>query len=606
VRGGKIIAGKYRLEALVGTGAMGTVWSATHATLGSKVAVKLVSPDVARSPEAQARFMAEAKAAAALRSRYVVQMFDSGVTDDGSPYIVMEYLNGESLEERINRMGRVPLDQAVRIIGQVARGLQRAHASNIIHRDLKPANIYLALTDDGDEVAKILDFGIAKMDHDERDYKATATGVIMGTPLYMSPEQARGLRTVGRASDVYSLGMVAYCALVGDVPFRAESFGDLVYMVCTQDLPPTSETAPWLPEGIDAWFRRACNKDQNKRYQTAEEMYEALLVAADFSRKGGLASLPDTAQGFAYPRGLTPPHGLAMDKAGRPVAASPGGSDPAGQSASGRAHPGLGTLPLTDSARREEARSAEGFRSLEATTGSRMRSEPPGSNVASAGPRLSTGTREVESPAMQATMLDASQSGSYGQPGSAGKADWIGSKGTHDGGVVAPNAGVSSRRSPLAFAVAALGIVIAVVVWWTLRKPDATIELGIAAGPNVEGAASKAADGKSLEGKTPAGVAGSTGNDVKPSNDTAAIQVMPTPSNAAAGASSNLAPVVSATADPAANAGPGDEPSIASGKKAHGKSHGGHSAGAQAGKTPDKQPAGSKPTGAPGGIDLGF
>jgi serine/threonine-protein kinase len=296
IRGGKTIAGKYRLESMLGTGAMGTVWVATHSTLGSKVAVKLVSQDFARSEEAQARFLAEAKAAAALRSRYVVQMFDSGVTEDGEPYIVMEYLRGESLEERINRGGRLPLDQVVRVIGQVAKGLQRAHASNIVHRDLKPANIFLATTEDGDEVAKILDFGIAKMDHDDRDYKATATGVIMGTPLYMSPEQARGLRTVGCASDVYSLGMVTYCALVGDVPFHAESFGDLVYMVCTQELPAMDRVAPWLPATMDAWFRRACHKDQTQRFQSTEEMYEALLVAAQLSSpRPGLQSMPDTA-----------------------------------------------------------------------------------------------------------------------------------------------------------------------------------------------------------------------------------------------------------------------------------------------------------------------
>ncbi len=295
IRPGKLIAGKYQIESLLGTGAMGTVWIATHVNLGSKVAVKLVSPDFAKSAEARTRFLAEAKAAASLRSRYVVQMFDSGVTDDGAPYIVMEYLRGESLEDRIQRTGRIPLEQVVRIVGQVAKGLERAHCRNIVHRDLKPANIFLASTEDGEEVAKILDFGIAKMEHEDKDYKATATGVIMGTPLFMSPEQARGLKSVDDTSDVYSLGMVTYAATVGDVPFHAESFGDLVYMVCTQDLPPTQTVAPWLPPTLDAWFRRVCHKDQTKRFASAKEAYEALVIASQLSRPTvDLASLPDS------------------------------------------------------------------------------------------------------------------------------------------------------------------------------------------------------------------------------------------------------------------------------------------------------------------------
>ncbi len=295
IRAGKTIADKYRIESLLGSGAMGTVWIATHVNLGSKVAVKLVSPEFARSAEARTRFLAEAKAAASLRSRYVVQMFDSGVTDEGAPYIVMEYLRGESLEDRIQRVGRIPLSQVVRIIGQVAKGLDRAHSSNIVHRDLKPANIFIAATEDGEEVAKILDFGIAKMEHEDKDYKATATGVIMGTPLFMSPEQARGLKSVDATSDVYSLGMMTYAATVGDVPFHAESFGDLVYMVCTQDLPPTQAVAPWLPPTMGDWFRRACHKDQTQRFPSAKEAYEALVIAASLSQPGPeLAAISDT------------------------------------------------------------------------------------------------------------------------------------------------------------------------------------------------------------------------------------------------------------------------------------------------------------------------
>lgn len=315
IRAGHIVAGKYRIDALLGAGAMGTVWTATHVNLGSKVAVKLISSDFARSTEAKSRFLAEAKAAAALRSSYVVQVFDSGMTEDGIPYLVMEHLKGESLEERIQRTGRLPLDQAVRILGQVAKGLARAHSHGIVHRDLKPANIFLATTEDGDQIAKILDFGIAKMHREDEDYKATATGVIMGTPLFMSPEQARGLKSVDKTSDLYSLGMVAYTAVVGEVPFHAESFGDLVYMVCTQELPQINETAPWLPGTMDAWFRRACHKDQTGRFGSAEEMYEALLVCAQLSQPTpGLSAVPDAT--WSSPTPIAVPVSSGVQSAG--------------------------------------------------------------------------------------------------------------------------------------------------------------------------------------------------------------------------------------------------------------------------------------------------
>lgn len=315
IRAGHIVAGKYRIDALLGAGAMGTVWTATHVNLGSKVAVKLISSDFARSTEAKSRFLAEAKAAAALRSNYVVQVFDSGMTEDGIPYLVMEHLKGESLEERIQRSGRLPLDQAVRILGQVAKGLARAHSHDIVHRDLKPANIFLATTDDGEQIAKILDFGIAKMHREDEDYKATATGVIMGTPLFMSPEQARGLKSVDKTSDLYSLGMVAYTAVVGEVPFHAESFGDLVYMVCTQELPQINEAAPWLPGTMDAWFRRACHKDQAGRFASAEEMYEALLVCAQLSQPiPGLSAVPDAT--WSSPTPIAVPVSSGVQSAG--------------------------------------------------------------------------------------------------------------------------------------------------------------------------------------------------------------------------------------------------------------------------------------------------
>jgi serine/threonine protein kinase len=287
---GKIIAGKYALMEQLGEGAMGTVWLATHLNLNQRVAVKLISPELADSEQARARFDAEAKAAAALRSRFVVQIYDSGITDDGTPYLVMEYLTGESLEERVEAGGPLKLEYAVQIVAQVAKGLARAHAVSIVHRDLKPANVFLAQTEDGEEVAKILDFGVAKMKRDGPDQSATATGAVVGTPLFMSPEQARGLKTVDHRADLYSLGMVAYWMFTGQTAFEGEAFGDLILAICTKPLPVLNEVAPWLPPELNDWFKIACALEPGDRYQSAEDLTEALLAASGV-REGTLHSV---------------------------------------------------------------------------------------------------------------------------------------------------------------------------------------------------------------------------------------------------------------------------------------------------------------------------
>ncbi|HOU89841.1 MAG TPA: protein kinase [Polyangiaceae bacterium] len=279
-RPGRVVAGKYQLEGLLGEGAMGTVWRATHLFLRQEVAVKLILPELADSEAARLRFDAEAKAAAALRSRFVVQIFDSGITDDGVPYLVMEYLTGESLEARVDREGPLPLEQAVRVIGQVARGLARAHAQGIVHRDLKPANVYLAQTEDGEEVAKILDFGIAKVQRGGTSISATATGAVVGTPLFMSPEQARGSKEVDPRSDLYSLGMVAYWALTGRYAFGGEALGELIIAICTHPLPSLVAARPGLPAALDPWFARACAREPGARFASADALVDALVEAS--------------------------------------------------------------------------------------------------------------------------------------------------------------------------------------------------------------------------------------------------------------------------------------------------------------------------------------
>ncbi len=230
---GAVLAGKYRVEAAIGFGGMGSVWRATHLGLGEEVAIKLVAAEFVRSSEGLRRFDSEAKAAARIRSRHVPQVFDNGVLEDGTPYLVMELLRGESLFTRIHRLGPVPLPEAVSIVDQCCRALTRAHSLGIVHRDIKPDNIYLAHSVDDDAyVVKVLDFGIAKfLAAGEAVHSSTRTGALLGTPSYMSPEQARGLRSLDARTDLYSLGLVTYTMLTGTLAFTAESLGDLLIQI---------------------------------------------------------------------------------------------------------------------------------------------------------------------------------------------------------------------------------------------------------------------------------------------------------------------------------------------------------------------------------------
>lgn len=290
IRGGNILHGKYRLERELGRGAMGTVWSAIHLSLDQRVAIKIISSDYANSAEAIHRFHTEAKAAAKLRSRYVVQVYDDGETPEGLPYIVMEYLEGESLEDRIVRSGDIPLAEAVRITTHVGRALSRAHSRGIVHRDLKPANIFITRSEDDEMgwVAKVLDFGIAKVD-DNRDKSTTKTGTVLGTPLFMSAEQVRGASNVDARSDLYSLGMVFFNMLTGKYAFEGSSFGDLLVSICTNPLPKLSQHAPWASQSLDNWFEKACARDVDARFQSADEMIDELYAAANLSFDGRMS-----------------------------------------------------------------------------------------------------------------------------------------------------------------------------------------------------------------------------------------------------------------------------------------------------------------------------
>ncbi len=287
-----LVAGKYALVQLIGQGGMGSVWEGRHATLGTRVAIKFIDAEYANSAEARSRFDNEARAAAAIQSKYAIQIFDHGITETGRPYIVMELLSGEPLDQRIARRGRLSVADTARILQQVSRALQRAHDAGIVHRDLKPENIFLVRSPDEDEIAKVLDFGIAKMAAPpglESGDSATKTGVLLGTPYYMSPEQVRGLR-VDHRTDLWSLGVIAYKCVTGGVPFRGEAIGDLFVNICTSPLPQPSQVHEGVPVSFDTWLHRALEREPARRFQSATELADWLVTVADGSTPNEAAS----------------------------------------------------------------------------------------------------------------------------------------------------------------------------------------------------------------------------------------------------------------------------------------------------------------------------
>ncbi|RYG79217.1 serine/threonine protein kinase, partial [bacterium] len=292
-----LVAHKYELIKLIGRGGMGSVWEGRHTSLGTHVAIKFIEAEYVNSVEARARFDNEARTAATLQSKHAIQIYDHGVTPDGKPYIVMELLSGEPLDRRIERLGRLSPQETARILYQVCRALQKAHDKGIIHRDLKPENIFLvrAHDDDDEEIAKVLDFGIAKFSGAQSMgiSSNTKTGAVLGTPFYMSPEQARGLRSVDHRTDIWSLGVIVYKCVTGALPFDGESVGDLLVKICTAPVPVPSHAVPGLPPSFDAWFARALEREPDRRFRTAQELADALAYTCGVNmRRGGSGETP--------------------------------------------------------------------------------------------------------------------------------------------------------------------------------------------------------------------------------------------------------------------------------------------------------------------------
>jgi serine/threonine-protein kinase len=250
-------------------------------------------------------------------------VYDDGETPEGLPYIVMEYLDGECLEDRIVRDGSVPLAESVRIATHVGRALGRAHSRGIVHRDLKPANVFLTRNEDDEMgwIAKVLDFGIAKLE-DNREKSTTKTGTVLGTPLFMSPEQVRGASTVDARADLYSVGMVVYNMLTGRFAFEGQSFGDLLVSICTDPLPELSAAAPWAPQALNLWFKKACARDPADRFQSADELVDELYSAANLSYDGRMSFADESSAVINLPGVPFPgvhPHGMGSARGNIPA-----------------------------------------------------------------------------------------------------------------------------------------------------------------------------------------------------------------------------------------------------------------------------------------------
>ncbi len=314
---GELIDGKYKVEKMLGQGGMGSVYEATHSATGRRCAVKVINAEhLTKDPAVLSRFEREARAAGAIETQYITQVLDAGIDrESGLPFLAMEYLKGEDLQQLSKRVGPMSPDLAVRVVAQACLGLKKAHDQDVVHRDIKPHNLFLAERDAGEVIIKLLDFGIAKVKMEQANTTdgadLTRTGSLLGSPLYVSPEQARGMRTIDHRTDLYSLGAVMYQMLAGRTPFHhATALGELILMVCTEAPPPIQDLAPWVPPEVAAIVHKCLEKNPDDRYQSAEELFEAtrsLLPTGWGIHTSMLVSLKDSQRSTAAERFSLPP-----------------------------------------------------------------------------------------------------------------------------------------------------------------------------------------------------------------------------------------------------------------------------------------------------------
>jgi eukaryotic-like serine/threonine-protein kinase len=275
---GEVLAGKYKVERILGRGGMGVVVAATHIHLRQKVAIKFLLPDA--TGEVVKRFLREARAAVRLRSEHVTRVLDVGELDGGAPFMVMEYLDGSDLSRVLRKRGPLPIEEAVDYTLQACEAIAEAHSLGIVHRDLKPANLFLTTGTDGSAIVKVLDFGISKdsgqNDAGDEENQLTRTTAVLGSPYYMAPEQMRSTRSVDARADIWSLGIILYQLVTKKVPFKADSFVELALMVVNEDPKPPSTLRPDLPPELEEAILRAIKKKPDERYANVAELAAAI------------------------------------------------------------------------------------------------------------------------------------------------------------------------------------------------------------------------------------------------------------------------------------------------------------------------------------------
>jgi serine/threonine-protein kinase len=297
---GTVLAEKYRLTREIGRGGMAAVYEAENIHIGKRVAVKVLAAELTTSTIVVERFVREAKAAASITSPYICDVYDTGKLEDGRPFLVLELLEGESLYERMTRVRQIDIPTTVRMVAQVARGLTKAHSAGIVHRDLKPENIFLTQDEEGQLLAKILDFGLAKfympVAADETQTRLTREGAVFGTPAYMSPEQVKGQGQVDHRADLWALGCMTYECLTGRTVWSTEQGVAMTFaQIASAPLPDTLLFRPDLPPAFQQWFEKALARSADQRFQSAKELADDLAAVFADAAPGviALTSLAD-------------------------------------------------------------------------------------------------------------------------------------------------------------------------------------------------------------------------------------------------------------------------------------------------------------------------
>jgi serine/threonine-protein kinase len=279
---GYVAAERYEVVRMIGAGAMGSVHEALDRLLKKRVAIKFLDPSLARDEQLIKRFAREAQAAAQVRHDNVCDVSDLGVTEDKTPFLVMELLDGEPLDRVLKRLKKLPLDRAVTIALQMLSALKAAHEQGIVHRDLKPGNVILTRASDGREKVKLIDFGIAKFLDGAASVAATSTGTIVGSPVYMSPEQAGGkVKEIDHRTDIWAVGVILYVMLTGELPFPGDNVREVFAKIFFDDPKPPREIEPSIPPAIEAVILGALAKDKEERHASAGELSAALIDSLD-------------------------------------------------------------------------------------------------------------------------------------------------------------------------------------------------------------------------------------------------------------------------------------------------------------------------------------